>query len=105
MALVFLAGCASWSTRDHVLGTMSTVAIAGDVGTTIAALRDPLVVERNPLLGARPSPEILMAVGALGAGMTLTIADALPKKARPWWLAAITTVELALIVNNLGKIR
>lgn len=101
IALCFsLCGCSTWAPRDRALGVTATLAIAADVGTTIAALEDPLAREANPLLGARPAPARVLILGGWGAIATLAIAEILPTKARPWWLVGVAVLELALVVHN-----
>ena len=96
----WMSACSAWRPRDVFLGGLSTAAISADVGTTIVALRNPLAVERNPLLGEHPAPAKVVVLGAWGAALTLGVAELLPEKARPWWLGSIAVICLSQAVRN-----
>lgn len=101
--LISTMACASWRPRDRVLGVTATLAIGADIGSTVGALRDPVVVELNPFLGGHPAPARVVVLGSLGAALTLAIGELLPQRARPWWLGGIATICLATTIHNVRQ--
>lgn len=78
-------------------------AIAADCISTGVAMKNPLARETNPFLGDHPS-DALILVGCLwAAGTTYIVADALPRKHRGWFLAAIYVIELWEFARNIRE--
>lgn len=95
-----LAGC-GWSTAQTSWGVASTLTIAADCAITEHYLdKGTEWVERNPLLGSRPTDFRLWTLCAAGAATVLIVADALPKARTPI-LISITAIELLFIGHNL----
>lgn len=100
-----LTGCASWRTSDKVLGLTATAAIGADCGTTIHALKSPVWIEHNPILGERPSPGEVILFCSLATVATIVVADMLPRNGwRTGWLAGITTLEALFTLHNVDVI-
>ena len=97
--LLFISGCASWSTRDKILAGWSTAATITDAYTTIKMLDNPNNYERNPILGEHPSNSTVIVYLGLSQIITLSIAHAFPK-IRPYLLIGKAIVNTTCTINN-----
>ena len=94
---------ADWST-GHKWGAAAAVSsILLDCGSTLVLLNDPNMVERNPLLGRRPSDVRVVATCAVGTAVTLGLAHIIGPKRRGWVLGAVTIIELTMFVLNVTE--
>lgn len=98
LATAVVACASGWTRPQLTVGFVATGAIATDCAQT-EALLDAGWVERNPLLGRRPTDARLWGSCAAGAAAMWIVADALPKARFPLF-AIVTAVELAMIGHN-----
>ncbi len=105
--LCLLLAVPAVAAAQHPLELASDVAILADVGTTIHALRaDPLNVESNPLLPARPTPGTVLAWGALALAANAALPRLLLRPAaRPYVWAAVAVLETAMVLHNISEFR
>lgn len=90
---------AQWRAPDYALASSATIGLAGDCGSTIAALRRG-AVERNPLLTTRPGALGIVSACALTWAATMLIADELPRRYRRPLLALVTISGIFFTIRN-----
>lgn len=81
-----------------------TVGIAADCGTTMHALRDPLAVEVNPLLGSRPSPARVVGTCVATAGLAWWGMNQVPREWRGPLAMVFLMGEVLIVAHNLRVI-
>lgn len=104
LLLVGASACASgrWRVPELVALGVAEGAVAADCGTTLVALRDPLIVETNPLLGRRPSVEgVALACAAAGTAVWF-VGDRSRGTVRWLWLGAIVGLGAVNAAHNLS---
>lgn len=96
-----LAGQSShrWNTAQIALAATATTEILIDWAQTRQALHQGWL-ERNPILGPRPSDDKLAAYNIAAIAGTWLIGAVLPHRMRTLWFGAVTGVEGYTIVGN-----
>lgn len=84
-----------------LLQLLSSAAIVGDGVTTVRALRRPGTVERNPLLGPRPSVLRVCVATAAALALNSLVPLWLPPWARGVGWVGVTVVEGHFTLHNL----
>lgn len=93
-----------WTPSNVAWGGLASSAIVADCVSTHAFLaRSPDNIERNPILGGRPSTGYLNLV--CGAGMLTTwfVAHQLRAKDRKWLFLSVALVETGATLWNLKR--
>jgi 4'-phosphopantetheinyl transferase EntD len=84
------------SERQAVVVALGVV----DIALTKRGLDELGMMERNPILGRKPSPARLWTLGASGIVAHTALAVVLPRRWREGWQAAGIAVELTMCASN-----
>ena len=92
----------AWSRTDVALASAFVATLWVDAAQTRSLAKQGWdgFRETNPLLGRRPGAGQINTYTAVAAVTTLSVAAVLPRRARPWWLAAAFAAEAITVART-----
>ena len=89
-----------WTARDSKIQAAIVALGVTDIALTQYGLALATGIERNPILGMRPTPAKLWTLGLSALAVHTAVAYALPSRWRAAWQAGGLAVEGVAVVGN-----